>query len=382
MERESVLVVDDEASVRGPIGRVLSGAGFEVVFAQSGQEAIDLITSRSFDVILSDIDMPKLDGVQLLRLIRLRGLDVPVLLMTGRPHHSTASQAIALGALEYLVKPIAPADVTAAVTRAARLNSIARLRRDAFELVHEQEAAKADLEAKFQRALDGLWMAFQPIVPSEAKSGEGAFAYEALLRSSDPVLPDPGAIIGAAERLGRLADLGRGVRSAVASAAAEAPPSSLLFVNLHARDLMDDELYSPAAPLSKLAPRVVLEITERVSLHDTNDVRDRVGVLRRLGYRIAIDDLGAGYSGLSAFASLEPEFVKLDMSLVRDVDTHPVKQRLVAALMEVCRELHINVVSEGVETNREFETLLGLGCPLLQGYLFGMPSRGFITPTR
>jgi len=86
--RAKVLVVDDEATVSAPIERVLSSAGFEVVVARSGTEAIELITNTPFDVILSDIHMPRLDGVQLLRLIRLRDLEVPVVLMTGEPHAS------------------------------------------------------------------------------------------------------------------------------------------------------------------------------------------------------------------------------------------------------------------------------------------------------
>jgi EAL domain-containing protein (putative c-di-GMP-specific phosphodiesterase class I)/CheY-like chemotaxis protein len=374
-----VLVVDDEDAVSGAIERLLSSAGFEVVVARSGTEAIALITATSFDVILSDIHMPKLDGVQLLRLIRLRDLDVPVLLMTGQPHISTATRAIALGALQYLIKPVSPGTLVATVKRAARLSYIARIRRDAFRLVNGPYGSSVELgeQTQLDRGLSSMWMAFQPIVRTE---GNAAYAFEALLRSGEVSLPNPPAIIEAAERLGRLADVGRSVRRAVAAAIPDAPKDALVFVNLHARDLMDEDLYSPSAPLSAFASRVVLEITERASLHDINDVRDRVSALRSLGYRIAVDDLGAGYSGLSAFASLEPDLVKLDMSLVRDIDSQPVKQKLVAALITVCRDLEILAVAEGVETEAERRVLVDLGCPLLQGYLFGKPARGFVLP--
>lgn len=112
-----VLVADDEDAVSTPIERVLTAAGFEVVVARSGTEAIELIAAAPFDVIVSDIHMPKLDGVQLLRLVRLRDLDVPVLLMTGQPHISTATRAIALGALQYLIKPVSPGTLVAMVKR-------------------------------------------------------------------------------------------------------------------------------------------------------------------------------------------------------------------------------------------------------------------------
>src|SRR5439155_7477737 len=92
---------------------------------------------------------------------------------------------------------------------------------------------------------------------------------------------------------------------------------------------------------------------------------------------IAVDDLGAGYAALGALASLEPEIVKLDMSLVRDIDRHATKRRVVAAIATLCRELGGRVVAEGVETEAERDTVLGAGVELLQGYLYARPARGF-----
>jgi EAL domain-containing protein (putative c-di-GMP-specific phosphodiesterase class I) len=100
-------------------------------------------------------------------------------------------------------------------------------------------------------------------------------------------------------------------------------------------------------------------------------------MLRKLGYRIAVDDLGAGYAALGALASLEPEVVKLDMSLVRDIERHPVKQRVVTAIASLCRELGGRVVAEGVETKAELDTITNAGIDLIQGYLIAKPQRGF-----
>jgi EAL domain-containing protein (putative c-di-GMP-specific phosphodiesterase class I) len=120
---------------------------------------------------------------------------------------------------------------------------------------------------------------------------------------------------------------------------------------------------------------VILEVTERSSFARVPELRDRIKVLRELGYRIAVDDLGAGYAGLTSFAALEPEVVKLDMALVRGVDHEPIKRRLVGSMARLCRELGILVVAEGVETPAERDVLVDLGCDLLQGYLFGRPAR-------
>jgi EAL domain-containing protein (putative c-di-GMP-specific phosphodiesterase class I) len=151
----------------------------------------------------------------------------------------------------------------------------------------------------------------------------------------------------------------------------------MLFVNLHTQDLLDDDLYDASRPLARIAHRVVLEITERASLHSVHDVQGRIGRLRSMGFRIAIDDLGAGYAGLTSFAQLEPEVVKLDMSLVRDVHEQPTKQTLVRTMIAMCSELGMKVVAEGIETPAERATIVELGCDLLQGFLFARPEVAF-----
>ncbi|MCP5157694.1 MAG: EAL domain-containing protein, partial [Ectothiorhodospiraceae bacterium] len=131
------------------------------------------------------------------------------------------------------------------------------------------------------------------------------------------------------------------------------------------------------ALLSKQAHRVVFEITERASLDDVPDASSRVAALRKLGFRIAIDDLGAGYAGLASFAQLEPDVVKYDMSLIRDVHQSPTKQKVLESMTRLFAELDLLVISEGVETPEERDTLTALGCDLLQGYQFARPGPAF-----
>jgi EAL domain-containing protein (putative c-di-GMP-specific phosphodiesterase class I) len=151
----------------------------------------------------------------------------------------------------------------------------------------------------------------------------------------------------------------------------------VFFVNLHSRDLLDDSLFSAKSPLSAIASRVILEITERASLDEVKDARQKIAELRRMGFRIAIDDLGAGYAGLTSFATLEPEFVKLDMSLIREVDKSRTKEKLVYSMASLCKDLGMTVVAEGVETAAEREVVVAVGCDLLQGYLFAKPGKPF-----
>ena len=377
----TVLVVDDDELVARSIRRVLERAGYRVTIAGDGNAAAEKIKHEPFDVILSDIQMPGMSGVDLLRIVRAYDLDVPVILMTGAPTLETAAEAVSLGALQYLTKPMSNDVLLSALERASRLHRIAMMKREALSLGGDaQEKAAGDragLEARFDRALETMWMAFQPIV--DCSHGR-LYGYEALMRSGEPSLPHPGAVLDAAERLERMQDLGRRVRGLSAAAFARAPSDAILFVNLHGRDLLDPALYAEDAPLREFAHRVVLEITERAALRDVKDVQARVNVLRYSGYRIAIDDLGAGYAGLSSFVALEPEIVKLDMSLVRGAHESPIKRRLIKSMTAICEEMGIRVVAEGVEVREERDCVRECGCHLAQGYLFAKPGPPFPEP--
>jgi EAL domain-containing protein (putative c-di-GMP-specific phosphodiesterase class I) len=92
---------------------------------------------------------------------------------------------------------------------------------------------------------------------------------------------------------------------------------------------------------------------------------------------VAIDDIGAGYAGLTSVALFEPNIVKLDMALVRDVHLQPTKRALVRSLAVACRELDIELVAEGIESSAERDALVDLGCDLFQGYAFARPGPAF-----
>jgi EAL domain-containing protein (putative c-di-GMP-specific phosphodiesterase class I) len=372
-----ILVVDDETGQRRVLGQLLGRAGYRVTTAANGVEAVTLLERDRFDAILSEVSMPGLDGIGLLRTVRERDLDVPVLLMTGAGTVDSVAAAVEYGAAVYLIKPLDPERLLSALERAVRAHEVALTAREAalaFDKPGARVADRAGLEATLERALGGMWIAYQPILRVLDRSLLG---YEALLRSSEPALPHAGAILEAAERLDRVHDVGHLVRGRVAREFAEAPSSACLFVNLHARDLLDERLTAADAPLTAIASRVVLEITGRASSSHIKDLRLRIGRLRALGFRIAIDDLGAGYSGLASVVSLEPDVIKLDMSLVRAVDESSMKQKLVRAVSDLCRRLGILLVAEGVETPAERDMLVELGCSLLQGYLHGKPGRAF-----
>lgn len=373
-----ILLLDDDADVLRAYARALRACGHVVDVATSAQDGLDLLARISYDAVFSDIVMPGMTGLDLLRAIRGRDLDVPVVLVTGNPRLETALRAIEFGVARYLVKPVSLADLADSAAWAIRMNATTRTTRAALEGpgAHSPGASdRAALESRFNRALESLRLVFQPIVSWKHRR---VFGYEALLRVLEPSFPTPPDFLHAAERLGRLREVGAAVRGAAALAAAEAPPDVALFVNLHPMDLLDEDLYREDAPLAAISDRIVFELTERATLEQIDDLLERRGRLRKLGYRIAVDDLGAGYSGLSSLVELDPELVKLDMSLVRGVDSDQARQAIVRALARLVTELGMQVVAEGVETLAERDMLTTLSCDLLQGFVFAHPAPGFV----
>ncbi|MFH1465829.1 MAG: EAL domain-containing protein [Pseudomonadota bacterium] len=369
----TILVVEDDATLARGIERMLSAAGFTIMSAGNGHEALAILAEAQIDLVPSDIGLPGMDGIALLKAVIGRDLDLPFVLVTGQPSLETAIEAVEYGAFHYLTKPFSSRTLVALANRAVKTRRLAQLRRQALLLAGIPGGTRdlQGLQAAFDRALLAFYMAFQPIV--HADEGE-LYGHEALLRPSEPSLPHPGAMLHAAESLGRVPDLGRAIRRRAANALGERGPSlGSLFINLHPSDLTDEDLVDPEAPLTRHAQQVVLEVTERSTLDGVHDLRGRIERLRELGFRIAVDDLGAGYSGLNSFVALQPDLVKLDMTLVREVERDPTRQKLVRSMATLCHDMGILVVAEGIQTQEEREVLTTMGCDLLQGFHVGRP---------
>ncbi len=380
VENIRLLLVDDDPDVIKAHKAIFLRRGWTVDTATNGVDAIARVMDTAFDVIITDISMPEMDGVVFLRVVSEHDLDVPVIMLTGEPTVSSAAQAVEYGAYRYLIKPVMPDVLVKTATRAVQLHRISKLKKEAQELAKTdpQLVDRAELELHYSQGLNLLWMAFQPIIEWSTKR---IYGYEALLRSDEPTMRSPLDMLSAAETLGCIHQLGQAVRNKVAKVIEETNMVGVkLFVNLHSMDLNDEHLYAESSPLSQIAKRTVLEVTERASLHDVRDVNTAVSKLRGLGYQLAVDDLGAGYAGLTSFTQLEPEIAKFDMSLVRGVDKDPRRQRIIRSMKTLCDELGILVICEGIETFAERDKLVELGCDLFQGYLFARPSHSFELP--
>ncbi|WP_197457388.1 EAL domain-containing protein [Crenobacter luteus] len=119
--------------------------------------------------------------------------------------------------------------------------------------------------------------------------------------------------------------------------------------------------------------RLIFEITENEQLVDKDHLKSIINEYKRQGFKTAIDDFGAGYSGLNLLAEFQPDIIKLDMALIRDIHVEPVRQAIVKGILGVCQSLGIDVIAEGIEHPDELAALQDFGVRLFQGYLFAKP---------
>lgn len=223
-----------------------------------------------------------------------------------------------------------------------------------------------------------LTMHFQPIV--DASDGERIFAYECLLRGLDsegsPV--DPAPMFDVARQAGLLFNLDRAARQKSIEEASRFGIEANVFINFNPASIYDPAycLRSTlrAAEESPLSPEnIVFEVTESDEVRDVRQLMKILDFYREAGFRVALDDLGAGYGSLNLLTNLRPDFVKLDMSLVSGVEEDPYKATIAAKLLDLAGDLGVQTIAEGVETEEQHLWLAEHGADYLQGYYFSRP---------
>lgn len=365
-----VLVLEDEDLVARSIERVLKKQGYEVEIANAPGEALSKFRLHAFDAVVSDINLPGMSGIDFLREIRNTSTEVPVLLITGRPTVDTAVEAVELGAFLYLTKPFRSEELRVAVSKAVGHGRMARMRNEAQHVAESLGlvSGPSELSEQFDRAMQSLWVAYQPIIDRNWT----VIGYEALLRCDETTLRDPRCFLATADKLGKADELLARLRDAVLAPVMN-QQGALLFMNVHPSQFGSELLLATDDDFSRAARRIVLEMSEQHHMSDGASADHTIAELKARGFRLAVDDLGAGYSGLTTFAQIGPDFIKLDGALVRDAGKHWQKQRVIGGVCDIAHELGMEVIAEAVEKQSEFEMLRGLGCDYFQGYFVGRP---------
>nr|WKF55662.1 Blue light- and temperature-regulated antirepressor BluF [Paraburkholderia busanensis] len=147
---------------------------------------------------------------------------------------------------------------------------------------------------------------------------------------------------------------------------------------------MPNAVYQPAACIRNTLEaadkygfpphRIIFETVESENIVERAHLVQIFRAYRSFGFQTAIDDFGAGYSGLTLLADFQPDLVKIDMALIRGIDVNEVRQRIVGGVLKICNDLGVRVIAEGIETAGERDFLAGAGVKLMQGYLFAKPA--------
>lgn len=217
---------------------------------------------------------------------------------------------------------------------------------------------------------------YQPIVDLERA---GICAYEALTRTRPgSAFSNPAELFDAAEACGMLWELESVTRRQALRQASDWPAGVLLFLNCTPQVIADERfaetILDEVEQTPGLSPRrIVLEVTERSESQHVEGLHRQTITLQKHGFQLAIDDVGAGTSGLNRIMLLRPQWLKLDRELVSDIDRDPVRINLVRFLAHFAKLSGVSLIGEGVEREAELEELVRLGVDCVQGYLLGKP---------
>ena len=218
-----------------------------------------------------------------------------------------------------------------------------------------------------------VFIEYHPIIITATQQ---TYGYEALARGSRRELRSPEVLFEVAEEANMLWELSRLLRRrAIEGIISELKDGQHLFLNVDPHDFDDPSFRNlDPAELGIADPsRVVLEITERTAIKDYPRFQEYLAGFRERGFKFAVDDAGSGYAGLGSIANLAPDYIKLDISLISNIDTNFLKQNLVETLVSFANGQGAQVIAEGVERWEEFETVKELGVHLTQGFLFHRP---------
>ncbi|MFL5605380.1 MAG: EAL domain-containing protein [Gemmatimonadaceae bacterium] len=239
---------------------------------------------------------------------------------------------------------------------------------NASRSLEQRERARRVNDLKTTLRDRAVYVDYHPIVVASTRE---IFGYEALARGQMRTLRSPEVMFDVAAEADLIWELSRLCRArALEGMNTRLQAGQLLFLNVDPHDFSDPafnehEVDDPS--------RVVIEITERTAIKDYPKFRDRLKAFREMGYRFAVDDAGSGYAGLGSIANLEPDFIKLDISLINAIDTNFIKQNLVQTMVRFANDHGAKVIAEGVERAEEFAAVQELGVHLVQGFFLHRP---------
>jgi EAL domain-containing protein (putative c-di-GMP-specific phosphodiesterase class I) len=383
----TVLIVDDQRPNLALLERILDHAGCRHIHLTTDpRSVVELYETLQPDLVLLDLHMPGMDGLAVMEAIRHATAQddfVPIVVLTADATAAARETALTAGASDFLTKPVDRMEVVLRARNLLHTRTLHnRLRAHNAQLLSEiaerdraDERARTEASEKMRRLrlvldADPPRMVFQPI--AQLNSGK-VVGYEALARFDQEPFQPPNVWFAEAAEVGLGAELELAALRLALLEMPSMPHGAVVTLNVSPATAMTSDLAQLLAPHP--GERVVLEVTEHAQVEDYDGLLGALGRLRSTGVRLAVDDAGAGFASLHHILLLSPDVIKLDITLVRDINTDPVKRALACSLVTFARDIGSTIVAEGIETAAELGTLVDLGVPWGQGYHLGRPDR-------
>ncbi|MCX5678147.1 MAG: EAL domain-containing response regulator [Candidatus Omnitrophica bacterium] len=367
-EAKTILMIDDEVDFLSTTQFLLESSNFKVITASTPHEGLRKALLKP-DLILLDINMPEMDGLTVCKRLKENKAteDIPIIMLTLNTTTLEKVTAFDFGVADYMGKQFPFEEMLVRIQAVLKTKSPEKAR----ESVEEKNRKISDLRDIVQRK--NLQILFQPIVL--LKTGV-PIGYEALARGPKGTLfENPADLFTFATDVNMFNELDSICRDISIERAVFLKSGEILFLNIDPA-ITGTPHFKKLKFLnnSKIAPsQICLEITERTFVKNFPMLSMNLKEVRSEGVRVAIDDIGEGYSSLNAIAELRPEFIKIDINIIRNMETDSVKQNLVRLVADLARNTNSRLIGEGIETKKECDTLLSLGVEYGQGYHFSKP---------
>lgn len=366
----SVLVVDDNPLNVELLSTLLRQLGLTRVSTELDSRCVaDQLPTVEPDLVLLDLHMPHVDGHDVLAQIRAyaAGTYLPVLVLTADTTRESRERALAGGARDFLTKPFDLVEVGLRVANLLETRQLYRAVRQHHSAASSPTVEPAQVEAVLRDR--SITPYFQPVI--DLRDG-ATVGHEALTRFHTEHERGPAGWFSDAFEVGLGIELEwLAVQEALAFLDV-AVPGTFLALNMSPSTLL--QLKQEELCVAERCPELVIELTEHVAVEDYGALHGAFAPIRACGGRLAADDLGAGYAGFRHLLALEPDIIKLDISLVQGIDRNRSARALARALLAFAADVGAVVIAEGVERADELSVLQDLGVEWAQGFLLGRPA--------
>jgi EAL domain-containing protein (putative c-di-GMP-specific phosphodiesterase class I) len=375
----TVVLADDEPHVVDYLETVLSMEGFVVVgTAADADGAVKLAHHLEPDVVLLDLHMPG-GGLSAAQLIGSLDPETRIVIVSADADEPDVLPLLRSGIDGYVVKGCSPDQLAEAIHSVVAGHSylapaINKVAMEALtSRLHAEDRAVLNRDRERARISDLITacrfqMVHQPIIDLADGS---PMAVEALARFTALPIQTPDVWFDEAERVGLRVPLELATASAALSELARLADPIAMTINISPAVALSGRLGEVL--LGRPLRRVVLELTEHTAVTDYGALIAALAPWRRAGVRLAVDDAGGGYASFAHILAMEPDFIKLDVGITRDIEVHRSRRALARALVGFAAEVGADVIAEGMETTAQLEVIKEMGTPFAQGFHLGRP---------